>query len=231
MPNIPATISICTRFASATLRERKIRSGTSGCAARRLAGDEAGQQGDRDGAEAERVAPSPSRCSAPRRSCRRRASARRRSGARPGRRRRGRGRCRPRGRAGARARSAVAIPIGRLTKKIQCQLIDCVSTPPASRPIEPPAAATNAEDADRLRLLVAARGNSVTIMPRITAEVSAPPTPWTKRAATSTPGSGPAPQSSDASVKSARPAEEERLRPMRSPRRPASSSSPPNAMR
>jgi hypothetical protein len=37
---------------------------------------------------------------------------------------------------------AVAMPIGRLTKKIQCQLIACVSTPPASRPIAPPAAAT-----------------------------------------------------------------------------------------
>jgi hypothetical protein len=39
-------------------------------------------------------------------------------------------------------------------------------------------------DADRLRLL-ARLGNIVTIMPRITAEVIAPPTPWTKRAATS----------------------------------------------
>ena len=42
------------------------------------------------------------------------------------------------------AKNAVAMPIGMLTKKIQCQLIDCVSTPPASRPIEPPAEATNA---------------------------------------------------------------------------------------
>ena len=33
-------------------------------------------------------------------------------------------------------------PIGTLTKKIQCQLIDCVSTPPASSPTEPPAEAT-----------------------------------------------------------------------------------------
>ena len=38
--------------------------------------------------------------------------------------------------------SAVATPIGRLTKKIQCQLIAWVRTPPASRPIEPPAEAT-----------------------------------------------------------------------------------------
>ena len=34
--------------------------------------------------------------------------------------------------------------IGTLTKKIQCQLIDSVSRPPASRPTEPPAEATNA---------------------------------------------------------------------------------------
>jgi hypothetical protein len=34
--------------------------------------------------------------------------------------------------------SSVAIPIGTLMKKIQCQLIACVSAPPASRPIEPP---------------------------------------------------------------------------------------------
>ena len=40
------------------------------------------------------------------------------------------------------ARTAVTIPIGMLTKKIQCQLIDWVRTPPASRPTEPPAEAT-----------------------------------------------------------------------------------------
>jgi hypothetical protein len=38
----------------------------------------------------------------------------------------------------------VATPTGMLMKKIQCQLIAWVSTPPASRPIEPPAEATNA---------------------------------------------------------------------------------------
>jgi hypothetical protein len=40
------------------------------------------------------------------------------------------------------ANNAVASPIGRFTKKIQCQLIVSVSTPPASSPIEPPATAT-----------------------------------------------------------------------------------------
>jgi hypothetical protein len=40
------------------------------------------------------------------------------------------------------ARMPVATPIGRLTKKIQCQLMASVSTPPASRPIDAPPAAT-----------------------------------------------------------------------------------------
>ena len=45
------------------------------------------------------------------------------------------------------------MPIGTLTKKIQCQLIACVSTPPASSPTEPPAEATNAYTPIALRLL------------------------------------------------------------------------------
>jgi hypothetical protein len=36
----------------------------------------------------------------------------------------------------------ITAPIGTLTKKIQCQLIASVSTPPASSPIEAPAEAT-----------------------------------------------------------------------------------------
>ena len=55
IPNIPATISICTTLAPETLRERKIRSGTSGLARARLARDERGQQRERHGAEAERA--------------------------------------------------------------------------------------------------------------------------------------------------------------------------------
>ena len=40
------------------------------------------------------------------------------------------------------ASTAAATPIGRLTKKIQCQLMAWVMRPPASRPIEAPAEAT-----------------------------------------------------------------------------------------
>ena len=42
-----------------------------------------------------------------------------------------------------RASTPVTTPTGRLMKKIQCQLIRSVSTPPESRPIDPPAEATN----------------------------------------------------------------------------------------
>jgi hypothetical protein len=105
-----------------------------------------------------------------------------------------------------------------------------VTTPPASRPIDPPEACV------KLKTPIAlARspgwGNSVTIMPRITAEAIAPPAPCRKRAATSMAGVWAAPQAIEAAVKSVRPARNTRRRPSRSPRRPASRSSPPNAIR
>ena len=40
------------------------------------------------------------------------------------------------------AKNAVAMPIGTLTRKIQCQLRAWVKRPPASRPIDAPPAAT-----------------------------------------------------------------------------------------
>jgi hypothetical protein len=129
-----------------------------------------------------------------------------------------------------RASSAVASPSGTLTKKIQCQSIACVITPPASSPTEPPAEATNAYT-PIARACSRGLGNIVTIMPRITAEVIAPPTPCTKRAPTSTALLPASPHSSEASVKTAIPARNIRRRPIRSPRRPASSSSPPKAIR
>ncbi len=69
-------------------------------------------------------------------------------------------------------------------------------------------------------------------MPRLTAEAAAPPAaPWTNRAATSTGWLTARPQASDATVNSSRPARKTRLPPTRSPSRPASSSSPPKAIR
>ena len=78
----------------------------------------------------------------------------------------------------------VAIPIGRLTKKIQCQLIDWVRMPPSSSPTEPPADAVKPNTPIALACSRGS-GNSVTIMPSITAEVMAPPMPWMNRAMTS----------------------------------------------
>ena len=125
---------------------------------------------------------------------------------------------------------AVTIPIGTLTKKIQCQSSSSVRTPPASRPIDAPAAATKLY---RLIARVRSAGsvNIVTIIPRMTAEVIAPPRPWMNRDAMRTGPLGLIPQTSEASVKTVRPTRKMRRRPSRSPRRPASSRTPPKAMR
>ena len=126
--------------------------------------------------------------------------------------------------------TAVAMPIGTLTKKIQCQLIAWVSTPPASSPIEPPAEATNAYT-PIARACSPGSGNIVTIMPSTTAEVIAPPMPCTKRAMTSISWLCASPHSSEAAVKTNSPARKTVRRPIRSPKRPASSSRPPKAIR
>jgi hypothetical protein len=74
-------------------------------------------------------------------------------------------------------------------------------------------------------------GNIVTIMPRITAEVSAPPVPCANRAAMSISWFTANPQTSEAAVNTASPVRNTSRRPARSPSRPASSSSPANAIR
>jgi hypothetical protein len=74
-------------------------------------------------------------------------------------------------------------------------------------------------------------GNIVTIIPRITAEVSAPPTPWMNRAPISTSWLGATAQASDASVNTASPVKKIRRCPIRSPNRPASNSRPPKGIR
>ncbi len=126
--------------------------------------------------------------------------------------------------------ATAATPNGTLTKKIQCQLRAWVSTPPSTRPSDAPPAPV------KLYTPIAfARsggdGNSLTIMPRLTAEAIAPPAPWTNRATTSTGWLSARPQASDASVNRTRPATKTRLPPTRSPSRPTSSSRPPKAIR
>src|ERR1044072_306565 len=69
------------------------------------------------------------------------------------------------------------------------------------------------------------------IIPSTTADASAPPPPCRKRAAISIPWLCESAHRSDAPVKTARPVRKMRRWPSRSPRRPASSSRPPNAIR
>ncbi len=119
----------------------------------------------------------------------------------------------------------VAAPMGRLTKKIQCQLTAWVINPPASSPTAPPAEATKAKT-PIARARSAGSGKSVTTIPRITAELTAPPTPWTKRAVISSGWLNDSPQSREAAENMASPSRKTRLRPSRSPSRPASSMKP-----
>ena len=74
-------------------------------------------------------------------------------------------------------------------------------------------------------------GMIVTMIPRITAEVIAPPAPWMNRAATRTSWLWASPQTSDAAVKIVNPIRKIRRRPIRSPSRPERSSRPPKAIR
>ena len=122
------------------------------------------------------------------------------------------------------------MPIGRLIRKIQCQLIAWVRTPPASRPIEPPAEATKPKTPIAFACSRGS-GNMVTIIPRTTAEAKAPPTPAKKRPAISIAWFSAAAQSSEAAMKTVRPARKMRRWPSRSPIRPASSSRPPKGIR
>ena len=122
------------------------------------------------------------------------------------------------------------MPIGRFSRKIQCQLIASVMTPPTSSPIVPPATATNV-NAPIARACSPGLGNIVTIIPRMTAEVAAPPMPCRKRAPTSISWFCEMPHSSEAATNTVSPVRNTRGRPSRSPSRPASSSRPPNGTR
>ncbi len=82
--------------------------------------------------------------------------------------------------------TTTAAPIGRLTRKIQCQLRKLVSTPPSSTPIDPPPEATK----PKMPMALArsrASVNMFIVSDSDTADATAPPTPWTVRPATSTP--------------------------------------------
>ena len=130
----------------------------------------------------------------------------------------------------AQPRMNVRMPMGTFTKKIQCQSSDCVSAPPASSPIEPPPADTNA-NMPSARACSEAPGNSVTMIARITLEAIAPPMPCKSRATISIVWSPATPHSIEAAVNRTRPERNTFLRPTRSPILPASSKKPPNVIR
>ena len=89
---------------------------------------------------------------------------------------------------------------------------DCVSAPPASRPIEPPPAETNAYMPIALACSPVS-GNSVTMIARITLEATAPPIPWSRRAPISIPWLSASPHRTDAAVNRTRPVRNTFLRP------------------
>src|SRR6266581_263990 len=223
IPNIPAVPSTWTRFEPVTLREAKMRSGISGCRAVFCRTMNPASRPSVSPASQPRWAAGPTMVytasiiapvisSAPGTS----APARRPA---------------PRSRAMVRrAAMAVITPTGRLTKKIQCQFSAWVRIPPASSPTAAPAEATKA-NTPIAWACSRGPGNMVTIMPRITAEVSAPPVPCANRAAMSISWFTANPQTSEAAVNTASPVRNTSRRPARSPSRPASSSSPANAIR
>ena len=123
-----------------------------------------------------------------------------------------------------------AAPIGRLTRKTQCQLSVSVRTPPSSTPMLPPAAITNPK---KPIAFVRSIGSvkSIMISESATADTTAPPRPCTARAATSIPCDVESAQRSDAAVKRPIPLTKRRRWPKRSPSRPPSSRKPPNVSR
>jgi len=118
------------------------------------------------------------------------------------------------------------MPIGRLTRKIQCQLRAPVKTPPRITPLVPPPDVTNPKipmafarsEGSRKRLIMSESASAST---------TAPPRPWTALATMSISGETESPQTRDASVKNAIPRRNRRRCPKRSPSLPPSRRKPP----
>ena len=112
------------------------------------------------------------------------------------------------------------MPIGRLIRKIQCQLIASVRTPPSEQADRAAGGGDEAVDADRFRLLARLAGTSSRSSP------GSPPRPARRRCPgrsgrrSASPGSRETAQSSEAMVKIARPTRKTRRWPSRSPIRP-----------
>src|SRR3954447_4998109 len=103
----------------------------------------------------------------------------------------------------ARATATPAIPIGTLTKKIDCQLICSVSTPPTSGPMATAAPMV----APQMPNAVPRSGplNALAMSDSEVANIAAPPTPWRPRAKIRSVDDGEMPQRMEALVNPTRP--------------------------
>jgi hypothetical protein len=108
-----------------------------------------------------------------------------------------------------------ASPIGTLTQKIHAHAVPSAIAPPTSGPpsVARPVTLKKIPSADARR----SGGNAALTIARASGMTSAPPAPWTARAAISQPAFGASPHAADAVTNSARPAVKTRLRPKRSP--------------
>ena len=126
-----------------------------------------------------------------------------------------------------RARWIITRPIGTFTRNAH-RHDTSVSAPPTTRPITEPTPVIAANTAVAA-LRAGPLGNVVAISARPVGEAIAAPTPCSSRAMTRVLPSHATPHRIEAMVNSATPTMKVRLRPMVSPSRPPSSSSPPNA--
>ncbi len=116
--------------------------------------------------------------------------------------------------------SAPTIPTGRLIQKTADQSTRSTSTPPSTGPI----ARASAEMPAQMPIAVPSsrRGKAATMIDSVSGFISAPPTPWPARKATSHSTLGASAQATDIAVKIPRPTRKSRLRPKRSPSLPPS---------
>src|SRR4051794_24549333 len=126
------------------------------------------------------------------------------------------------------AAAALASASGTMIANTQRQPSRPVIAPPSSSPAMTPSVAMAART-ESARVRSAPAGKRLPISARPAGTASAEPRPWTARAAIRTPSAGAAAARSAPAANSAMPATSIRRRPYRSPSRPPSSSTPPNA--
>ena len=117
---------------------------------------------------------------------------------------------------------------GTFTKNTDSQPSHCVSAPPSRTPSTNPAAPAPAQTASA-RLRSSPSGKVVLTSDSVAGKTSAPPSPWTARAASSTAGSPASPPASEEAPYRPSPAMSIRRRPRRSAARPPSRRNPPKA--